>query len=198
MKKLLIPTLLLLICCTETEAQNWKDALTKAATNAVDQATGGKLTALAIVGHWEYSGPGVKLESDDTVSELGGAAIASGLENKLAPVYRMVGIRPGACRFTFEKDNSFSALLGSRELSGTYEFDPSTHDITLHLDKAVGKSNSLTGRAYLSGAQMQLVFPSEKLMDLITGLGAKISSLKTLTASLEKYRSIALGFNFSK
>lgn len=56
----------------------------------------------------------------------------------------------------------------------------------------------LTGHAYLSGSQMQLVFPSEKLMELLSGIGAKIASLQPLTASLEKYKSIAIGFNFSK
>ena len=55
-----------------------------------------------------------------------------------------------------------------------------------------------TGHAYLSGSQMQLVFPSEKLMELLSGIGAKIASLQPLTASLEKYKSIAIGFNFSK
>ena len=53
-------------------------------------------------------------------------------------------------------------------------------------------------RSYLSGSQMQLVFPSEKLMELLSGIGAKIASLQPLTASLEKYKSIAIGFNFSK
>lgn len=43
---------------------------------------------------------------------------------------------------------------------------------------------------------MQLVFPSEKLMELLSGIGAKIASLQPLTASLEKYKSIAIGFNF--
>lgn len=79
MKKLLILTALL-IGCNTLQAQDWKDALSKAATSAADKATGGKLTQMAITGQWEYSGPGVKFESDDTLSELGGSALSSSVE----------------------------------------------------------------------------------------------------------------------
>ena len=72
MKKLLILAVLLIGCST-LQAQDWKDALSKAATSAADKVTGGKLTQMAITGRWEYSGPGVKFESDDTLSELGGS-----------------------------------------------------------------------------------------------------------------------------
>ena len=36
------------------------------------------------------------------------------------------------------------------------------------------------------------------IRDRLSGIGAKIASLQPLTASLEKYKSIAIGFNFSK
>lgn len=132
------------------------------------------------------------------MSELGGSALSSSVEKKLDPVYQLAGIKPGACHFTFDTDGAFEALLGTHSLNGTYEFNPETHAITLHFSKAPGKLGSLTGHAYLSGSQMQLVFPSEKLMELLSGIGAKIASLQPLTASLEKYKSIAIGFNFSK
>ena len=128
---------------------------------------------MAITGQWEYSGPGVKFESDDTLSELGGSALSSSVEKKLDPVYRLAGIKPGACHFTFDTDGAFEALLGTHSLNGTYEFNPETHAITLHFSKAPGKLGSLTGHAYLSGSQMQLVFPSEKFMELLSGIGAK-------------------------
>lgn len=198
MKKTLLLLTLLLAGSASLRAQDWKDALSKVATAAADKATGGKLTQLAVIGTWEYSGPGIKLESDDTLSELGGSALSSGLEKRLEPVYTAVGIKPGACRFTFGKEGDFQALLGNRTLEGTYEFDASTHVMTLHLNKAVGKLGTLNGHAYLSGTQMQLVFPSEKLLELVSGLGAKVSSLRSLTSALDKYKSIAIGFNFSK
>lgn len=150
MKKLLILAVLLIGCST-LQAQDWKDALSKAATSAADKVTGGKLTQMAITGRWEYSGPGVKFESDDTLSELGGSALSSSVEKKLDPVYQLAGIKPGACHFTFDTDGAFEALLGTHSLNGTYEFNPETHAITLHFSKAPGKLGSLTGHAYLSG-----------------------------------------------
>lgn len=143
MRKLLILAVLL-IGCNTLQAQDWKDALTKVATSAADKATGGKLTQMAITGQWEYSGPGVKFESDDTLSELGGSALSSSVEKKLDPVYRLAGIKPGACHFTFDTDGAFEALLGTHSLNGTYEFNPETHAITLHFSKAPGKLGSLT------------------------------------------------------
>lgn len=161
MKKLLILAVLLIGCST-LQAQDWKDALSKAATSAADKVTGGKLTQMAITGRWEYSGPGVKFESDDTLSELGGSALSSSVEKKLDPVYQLAGIKPGACHFTFDTDGAFEALLGTHSLNGTYEFNPETHAITLHFSKAPGKLGSLTGHAYLSGSQMQLVLSERK------------------------------------
>ena len=105
MKKLLILAVLLIGCST-LQAQDWKDALSKAATSAADKVTGGKLTQMAITGRWEYSGPGVKFESDDTLSELGGSALSSSVEKKLDPVYQLAGIKPGACHFTFDTDGA--------------------------------------------------------------------------------------------
>ena len=99
MKKLLILAVLLIGCST-LQAQDWKDALSKAATSAADKVTGGKLTQMAITGRWEYSGPGVKFESDDTLSELGGSALSSSVEKKLDPVYQLAGIKPGACHLS--------------------------------------------------------------------------------------------------
>lgn len=123
MRKLLILAVLL-IGCNTLQAQDWKDALTKVATSAADKATGGKLTQMAITGQWEYSGPGVKFESDDTLSELGGSALSSSVEKKLDPVYRLAGIKPGACHFTFDTDGAFEALLGTHSLNGTSNSTP--------------------------------------------------------------------------
>ena len=103
---------------------------------------------MAITGRWEYSGPGVKFESDDTLSELGGSALSSSVEKKLDPVYQLAGIKPGACHFTFDTDGAFEALLGTHSPNGTYEFNPETHAITLHFSKAPGKLGSPTGHAY--------------------------------------------------
>ena len=151
MKKLLLPAALLLLATTAA-AQDWKDALKKIATTAVDEATDGKLTQYALTGTWNYTGPGVKFEGEDMVSELGGAALESTVVQQLEKAYALAGIESGAGSFTFEQaDQTFSALLGKHELAGTYEYDASTHVITLRF--AAGKLNlgAVDGHAYVSG-----------------------------------------------
>lgn len=186
------------IAAATVQAQSLTDALKGIATAAADKATGGAVTAAAIVGQWEYSGPGVKLASDDTLAEIGGAALAGTIENKLAKAYAMAGIKAGACRFSFDRENNFTATMGSHSLSGTYEFDGATHAITLRFAKGKLNLGTMTGYAYISGSDLDLVFPVDKLVKMVTTLGAKISSLATVTAMLEKYDSIMVGFEFSK
>lgn len=188
----------LLLLAIPAQAQDWKELLKKAATEVADQATGGKLTERAIVGSWNYTGPGVKFEGEDLLSSVGGTAMESTVTTRLEKAYLLVGIKPGACSFAFAEDKSFTATMGRRELSGTYEFDASTHVLTLHFAKGKTDLGSVPGHAYVSGTQLQLLFPVTKLTDMIVALGSKISSLSTLTKLLEKYENVYIGFEFGK
>ena len=114
----LLLTLGLLLWGAQVQAQDWKDALKKVVTSAADEATGGKLTEVAIVGAWRYTGPGIKFEGENLTSQLGGAAIESTVTKQLVKGYELVGIREGACSFDFAGDGTFTAQLGSHELAG--------------------------------------------------------------------------------
>lgn len=188
------------VTVSTASAQNWGDVLKKVATEAADKVTGGKLTEAALVGTWNYTAPAVKFESDNVLSELGGSAMESTVTTRLEKGYELVGIKAGAASFTFNDDKSFTADLGKAQgLSGTYEFDASTHEIKLTFSKS-SKFNlgTLTGYAYISGSELQLVFPVTKLVDVITAIGSKVSSLQTVAAMLEKYKEVYLGFAFTK
>lgn len=87
----------------------------------------------------------------------------------------------------------------AKNLSGTYEFDPATHEIRLTFDKkSKFKLGTLTGHAYISGGELQLVFPVTKLVDTVTAIGSKVSSLQSAVKLLEKYKEVYLGFAFEK
>lgn len=198
MKKLLFTAVVLLVAASAA-AQDWKDALKKIATTAVDEATDGKLTEFALSGTWNYTGPGVKFEGEDITSQLGGAALEATVTGQLEKAYALIGLQPGAGSFTFEQsEKNFTAQLGSRELSGTYDYDASTHVVTLHFAKGKFNLGSVEGHAYVSGTDLQLVFPITKLVDLVTELGSNISALSTVSKLLEKYENVYLGFAFSK
>ena len=95
-------------------------------------------------------------------------------------------------------DSTFTAVLGKHELSGTYEYDSSTHVVTLRFAKGKLNLGAVEGHAYVSGTELQLVFPVTKLVNLVTELGSRVSSLSTITALLKKYENVYLGFAFTK
>lgn len=199
-RRILLAAALTAACLTTASAQDWSDLLKKVATEAADKLTGGKLTAAAIIGTWNYTAPAVKFESDDLLSGLGGTAMESTVTSRLETAYGMVGIKAGAASFTFGDDKSFTADLGrAKQLKGTYEFDPATHEIRLIFDKmSKFKLGTLTGHAYISGSELQLVFPVTKLVEMVTVIGSKVSSLQTVAKLLEKYKEVYLGFAFEK
>ena len=199
MKKILLSAAALLLLAGTASAQDWKEALKKAATAAADKATDGKLTQYALAGTWNYTGPGVKFEGEDLASELGGAALESSVVKQLTKAYALAGIKPGAGTFTFERDSdAFSATLGRHNLTGTYEYEAATHVVTLHFAKGKINLGSVPGHAYISGTELVLVFPVTRLVEMMTTLGSKISSLSTAAALLSKYKDVYVGFAISK
>ena len=199
MKKILLSAAALLLLAGTTSAQDWKEALKKAATAAADKATDGKLSQYALSGTWIFTGPGGKFDGEDLASELGGAALESSVVKQLTKAYALAGIKPGAGTFTFERDSdAFSATLGRHNLTGTYEYEASTHVVTLHFAKGKINLGSVPGHAYISGTELVLVFPVTRLVEMMTTLGSKISSLSTAAALLSKYKDVYVGFAFSK
>ena len=89
MKKTTLLLAAALLAAGTVQAQDWKDALKKAATSVADQLTDGKLTEHALVGTWSYTGPGVKFEGEDMASELAGAAIESSVAKQLERAYAL-------------------------------------------------------------------------------------------------------------
>lgn len=200
MKRYLILTLTLLFASIGTvAAQSWEELLKKAATEVADKVTAGKLTAVAINGTWSYTGPAIKLESGNALNEIGSTAIESIATPKLERAYALVGLKAGAGSFTFNEEQQFNAVLGrAKNLGGTYEFDPASHTITLTFTNSKFKLGKVSGKVYISGNELQLIFPVTKLVDLITKLGSSISSLKTIASLLENYDEAYLGFAFTK
>ena len=204
MKRLFILTFAAItLSATQTFAQSWLDALKGVATTAINKATGGELTAKTIIGTWKYSQPGVKLSSDDTLSELTAAAATTSIQKKIAPYYEMVGVKPGICKFVINDDGTFSSTFGQKTYSGTYTFDPKTNAFSLKY----GGNNALAGLvdmgaipayAYMNGDKLQIVFPMDKLLKIITSLGSSLDSLSGVTEIFKSYTSMKIGFEFSK
>lgn len=211
MKKLIIITLAAIAFTTaEAQAQNWLNALKSAATSAIDKVTGGALTEKAIIGTWNYSQPGVKLSSsENALSDITGSALTTTVQQKIAPYYEKVGIKPGICKFVINEDGTFSSTFGQRTFSGTYTFDPKTNALSLKYggtkpstiaegEASLFNLGAIPAYAYINGEKLQIVFPMDKLLNVVTSLGSSVESLSLITELLKNYDSIKIGFEFSK
>lgn len=204
MKKLVFITLAALAFSTsQAQAQNWLDALKGVASTAINKLTGGELTAKTIIGTWNYSQPGVKLSSDNTLSELTASAATTSIQKKIAPYYEKVGIKAGMCKFVINEDGTFSSTFGQRTFSGTYTFDAKTNALSLKYGgNTTGVSlvniGAIPAYAYMNGDKLQIVFPMDKLLNVVTALGSSVDSLSTITELLKSYNSIKVGFEFSR
>ena len=190
-------TLIALCTLSTVSAQGWLDKLKKVATEAVDKATDGTLTQLAVIGSWEYSTPAVKLDGEDTLTSLSGSALSTTLGTKLEGAFAKVGIVPGACSVTFNSDGTFTMPIKNRNLTGTYTYNNEDHSLTMVVGQSE-KALNLKGFAYISGTNLQLVFPINKLTDFLVNIGSSVSSLSTITTLIKQYENIYLGFEFAK
>lgn len=200
MKKFLIfAVAALTLTTTNVQAQNWLNALKSAATSAIDKVTGGKLTANAIYGTWSYNQPGIKLSSStNALSDITASAATSTLQTKMATYYEKVGIKAGACSFVFNQDGTFTSTFGQKSSGGTFTFNAETNQITLKYDNGLLALGAINAYAYLNGSNLQLLFPMDKLLTLLTSLGSASSQLSTITSLLDNYDSVKIGFEFSK
>ena len=205
MKRLFIITLAILtLSATQASAQKWLNLLKTAATTIVDEATQGQLTALAIIGEWNYFQPSVRLSSDkDVLSELTAAAITSSLQTKLIPYYETIGINSDMCKFVFNEDGTFASTFGKNTYVGTYTFEPTTNQLALKYGAenslaALFDMGSVPAFAYINGGQLQIVFTADKLLAMITSLGSNISSLSSFTSLIKNYNGLKIGFELSK
>ena len=184
---------------TNVQAQNWLNALKGVATSAIDKVTGGKLTANALYNTWSYNQPGIKLSSStNALSDITASAATSTLQTKMATYYEKVGIKAGACSFTFNQDGTFTSTFGQKTATGTFTFNAETNQLALKYDSSLLALGAINAYAYINGANLQLLFPMDKLLTLLTSLGSASSQLSTITTMLKSYDSVKIGFEFSK
>ena len=200
MKRIIILAIAALtLTTTNVQAQNWLNALKSAATTAIDKVTGGKLTANALYNTWSYNQPGIKLSSStNALSDIAGSAATSTLQAKMATYYEKVGIKPGACSFVFKEDGTFTSTFGQKTSGGTFTFNAETNQITLKYDNGLLALGAINAYAYINGSNLQLLFPMDKLLTLLTSLGSASNQLSTITSLLDNYDSVKIGFEFSK
>lgn len=180
---------------TSAQAQGLKDLLNKENIEKAVNSLTGKNTA-SMTGTWEFSGAALEFESDNLLQKAGGSLAATAVEKKLDGFLEKVGIEPGQMSFTFNEDSTFQTTVKGKNLKGNYSYDEATQKINLKFAKLIG----INTKVNCTSQQMELLFPSDKLLDLIGFLASKSnnSTLQSISSLADSYDGMMLGFTLQK
>lgn len=134
----------------------------------------------------------MQFESESFLAQAGGTMAASKTEEKLASLYQLAGIKPGACTFVFGNDDSVQYTIGGNTFEGTYSFDSANKTVTITTQAGL----QITSFVSVAGNNMGLTFDASKLLSLAGGASALLSG--TLSTVIGNYKGMKLGFEFTK
>ena len=179
--------------------QNGKNATGENLGNLLSQLLNNSstLTQDDLVGTWKYQSPDCVFESENLLAKAGGEVAAQKIESQLTTHLAKVGIKQGYCSFTFNKDNTYSAVIGGRTINGNYTFDAKNKTIKMTYLAGLG---SMTPKVVKHGKSISLLYESDKLMKLVSTV-SKLSgsaTIKTLDALLGNYDGLYVGMKLQK
>lgn len=148
----------------------------------------------SLIGTWTYQKPCVQFESESLLAKAGGSLIASKMESKLDGYYQKIGMKAGACKFVFAKDNTMQYTIGGNTYQGTYKFDSSKCQVVL----TTSLGTSITAYVSINGNNMGLTFDSSKLLTLLKSASSLSSQLSTISTLSGSYTGMKSGFQFVK
>ncbi len=129
--------------------------------------------------------------------KAGGEVAAAKIESEMSGALAKVGIKSGSCKFTFNADGTYSAVIGSRTVSGKYTLDADKKTITMTYLAGLA---TMEPKISKSGNTISLLFESDKLLTLLKGVSALSSntSVKTLSSLLGSYDGLYVGIKMQK
>ena len=184
---------------TTTADNNQKnESTTSLFGNILSSFLGSKtITEEDLYGTWKYTSTDCVFETENLLKKAGGAVAANKIESEINEKLSKVGIKPGACTFTFNKDKTFKANVGGRNLSGTYALDSKNKTIKFTTLLGLG---SMTANVAKSNGKISLLFDSDRLLKLAALLGSASgnSTLSTLSKLAGSYDGMKLGLQMEK
>ena len=134
---------------------------------------------------------------ENLLAQVGGELASSKLESEVNEKLALIGIKPGACSYTFNEDKTYTANLGGRTIQGTYKFD--VEKKTLQMTYLAGLATSTT-RVAMKNGKLSLLYESTKLMKLVKGIAALSNrqSLKAAGKLLDQYQGMYIGMQLEK
>lgn len=150
-----------------------------------------------LIGTWTYAGSDCVFESENFLMKAGGEVASAKIEKEINTQLAKVGIKEGACSFTFNEDNSYTAKIGSRTIKGQYTLDAEKKVISMTY---LGGLRTMTPHISKSGDNISILFESSKLLNLLKATSALSgnTSLKTVNSLLSKYDGLYVGMKLAK
>ena len=196
---------------------NGKSATTQSSaattTNSTAATIGNIISGLAgtvysapvsLNGTYQYNGAAVSATSSEggVLANLAGTAVTSGIEAKADEYLAKVGIKPGACSFTFNSaDNTFTMNIGSISLPGTYKVGDGEKTVTLTFGKTM-QYFCMTGVLESTGTGAKMLFPANKAVAFIKKVASKVGEKSSEVSAIAKladgYDNYKIGFKLSK
>lgn len=168
-------------------------------SGVINQVTAAdSITAGMLVGEWSYSKPAVSFASTDMLQNIGGAAMATTIENKLAPYYKTAGL--AQLNVTIDDEANFTMTMKHGTLNGTIETG-SDHQLIFNF-KAFKSINigRMAARAQLSGNSLDLTFDVSGLIKILKTVSqvANNSTFNAAVQLLESYDGLYAGFTLKR
>lgn len=152
-----------------------------------------------LVGTWKYKSPGISFRGDNTLANIGGAAAATAIENKLAPYYKRTKLTN--VTLTVDKDHNFAIKTNYGTFKGTVE-KSSQDDMLVFKFNILGTVSigHVNAMATKSGNQLNITFDASRLIAILKKLPkvASNSSFSTVASILDNYDNIFIGFRMTK
>ena len=151
-----------------------------------------------LAGVWTSTGSAVAFQSEDLLSQAGGAAMASTIESKINPYFTKYGIVGSV--ITIQTDGSFSMTLKKITLKGKI-IKGENNKFILSFE-AFGKNNLGNVNLYIqkTSTSMDLMFDASKLKTILSSIASLSKKClgNSLNSLLNSYNGICIGFKMSK
>ena len=198
-KSTIFTALAAIIFSLQANAQLDLGKLISAGVETIQNATAStKFEASDLVGTWKYASPAVSFKGDNALANVGGAAAATTVENKLAPYFQKAGFENS--QLTVKEDLTFTWKIGGITLSGTIEKSKDT-DLVFNFSAfnkvKVGKIDCMATK---SGSTVNLTFDASKIMSIaqkITSISSN-STFATVNSLLSNYKDMYIGVKLKK
>lgn len=151
-----------------------------------------------LIGTWAYTSPAVSFKGDNALANVGGAAAATTIENKLAPYYQKAGLQNS--QLTVKDDLTFTWKLGAMTLTGKIE-KPDDGSLVFNFSAfgkvSIGKIDCIATK---SGSTVNLTFDMSKLLTVAQKISSISSSstFKSVNSLLSNYKDMYLGVKMKK